>query len=97
MLAPLREELALYPAGRDREGGPVWTLHDPARNAFFRLPWDVVEILGRWGHGAAEAVAEAVRRETVLDTTAQDVEEVADFWSAISSSPPLRPVPPRIS
>lgn len=79
MLAPLREELALYPAGRDREGGPVWTLHDPARNAFFRLPWDVVEILGRWGHGAAEAVAEAVRRETVLDTTAQDVEEVAEF------------------
>jgi putative peptide zinc metalloprotease protein len=78
-LAPLREELALEPGPRDAGGAPSWTLHDPASGRFFRLGWLEFEILSRWDIGAPAAIAERIACETVLDPTAEEVEEFARF------------------
>lgn len=38
-LPPLREDLRLLPGPSGEDGAPTWTLHDPARNRFFRIGW----------------------------------------------------------
>jgi putative peptide zinc metalloprotease protein len=79
LLPPLREELALYPGPRAVDGSPTWTLHDPARNQFFRIGWPEFEMLSRWDAGSAETLAERVRSETTLDLASEDVGDVARF------------------
>lgn len=78
-LPPLREELALYPGPRALDGSPTWTLHDPARNQFFRIGWPEFEMLSRWDVGDAAALVERVRHETTLDLAPEDVGDVARF------------------
>jgi putative peptide zinc metalloprotease protein len=78
-LPPLREELALYPGPRAIDGSPTWTLHDPARNQFFRIGWPEFEMLSRWDVGTAAALAERVRSETTLDLQGEDVGDLARF------------------
>jgi putative peptide zinc metalloprotease protein len=79
MLPPLREELALYPGPRALDGSPTWTLHDPARNQFFRIGWPEFEMLSRWDAGDPLALLERLRAETTLDLEAEDVGDVARF------------------
>jgi putative peptide zinc metalloprotease protein len=78
-LPPLREELALYPGPRALDGSPTWTLHDPARNQFFRIGWPEFEMLSRWDTGDAATLIERVRTETTLDLADVDVGDVARF------------------
>ncbi len=78
-LPPLREELLLHPGPAANDGSPSWTLHDPARNRFYRLSWPAFEILSRWDAGDAAAVAAAVGAETTLQVTAEDVSATAEF------------------
>lgn len=79
MLPPLREELALYPGPSALDGSPTWTLHDPARNQFFRIGWPEFEMLSRWDAGDAATLVERIRGETTLDLEAEDVGDVARF------------------
>jgi putative peptide zinc metalloprotease protein len=79
MLPVLREELALYPGPRLADGQPSWTLHDPVRNAFFRIDWLTFEILNRWQLNDARAIADAVASETTLHPELEDIEGVARF------------------
>jgi len=78
-LPPLREEIALHPGPTALDGAPTWTLHDPARNQFYRLGWREFEILSRWDSGTAEALAERLGQETTIDADAEDVLDVARF------------------
>ncbi len=78
-LPPLRDELDLFPGPRAADGSPTWTLHDPARNRYFRLGWPAFEILTRWPAGDAESVADQVSRETPLEVGTDDVNAVARF------------------
>jgi putative peptide zinc metalloprotease protein len=78
-LPPLREELALYPGPRALDGSPTWTLHDPARNQFFRIGWPEFEMLSRWDTGDAATLVERIRAETTLDLADVDVGDVAHF------------------
>lgn len=78
-LPPLRQELGLYPAPPQRDGSPVWSLHDPSANRFFLIIWPAFEMLSRWSLGTAEAVAEAVTMETTLEVEAGDVTSLAQF------------------
>src|SRR6266566_5183776 len=78
-LPALREELALYPGPRLADGQPSWTLHDPVRNAFFRIDWLTFEILSRWPLADAGAIAEVVARDTTLHPEMEDVEGVVRF------------------
>jgi putative peptide zinc metalloprotease protein len=75
----LREELTLYPGGAAPDGSPTWTLHDPARNQFFRIGWNVFEILQRWHLADTAKIIAAVKKETTLEIDRQDVEAVATF------------------
>jgi putative peptide zinc metalloprotease protein len=78
-LPRLRPDLRLSPGPQARDGGPSWSIFDPARNAYFRIGWAAREILARWGLGRVGAVAEAVNRETTLTIDDEDVQDFARF------------------
>lgn len=79
MLPPLREELALYPAPRQHDGHPAWTLHDPPRNRYFQIDWLTFEILSRWSLGNPTLIAEDVADTTPLQAESDDVDAVTRF------------------
>ncbi len=78
LLPALRDELSLHPGPASLEGSPTWTIRDPVRNRYFRIGWAAFEALIRWG-GTAGEVAEAVRAETTIDMSDDEVVEVAKF------------------
>ena len=80
-LPDLREEIALHPGPTALDGSPTWTLHDPARNQFYRLGWREFEMLSRWDSGSPANLIARLRRETTLDVEPEDVEEMAKFLS----------------
>jgi putative peptide zinc metalloprotease protein len=70
---PMREDLHLYPGPRTQEGAQTWTLHDRARNRYFKMGWLEFEILRRWKRGNVEAIAAGVTAETALECRPADV------------------------
>ena len=78
-LPALRQELSLYPGPIQDDGSPSWTLHDPSANRFYRLGWASFEMLARWSLGRVDAVVAAVRGETTLAITAEDVQALVEF------------------
>jgi putative peptide zinc metalloprotease protein len=78
----LREEIDLHEGPRLRDGQPTWTLHDPARNQFFRVDWQTFCILGHWGLDDPAKICAAVAGETPLRPDVEDVKHVADFLAA---------------
>jgi len=78
----LREELALLPGPVLADGQSSWTLHDPARNVFFRIDWPTFEILQRWGVDDAAAIAADISSATTLHLEDSDVRRVVQFLSA---------------
>jgi len=78
-LPPLREDLALLPGPAARDGQPTWTVHDPARNQFFRIDWLSFEILSRWSLRDPALIAESIRTATTLQAMPEDVLAVARF------------------
>jgi putative peptide zinc metalloprotease protein len=81
-LPPLRQELALFPAPPQRDGSPVWSLHDPAANQFYLITWAAFEMLSRWNLGTPKAVSTAVNQATTLNVEDQDVEALVPFLEA---------------
>lgn len=75
----LREEIDLHEGPRLRDGQPTWTLHDPARNQFFRIDWQTFCILGRWHLDDPRRICAEIAAETPLRPDADDVQHVADF------------------
>lgn len=75
----LREDLALLPGPSLPDGQPSWTLHDPARNLFFRIDWPSFEMLSRWAMGDGQRIAHAIARDTTLSLDADDVTGLARF------------------
>jgi putative peptide zinc metalloprotease protein len=78
-LPPLRQDLGLLPGPALGDGQPSWTLHDPARNLFFRIDWASFEILQRWALQDPQAIADDVAAHTTLQLAPQDVAEVGRF------------------
>ena len=64
VLPPLREDLVLHQGAAQNDGAPSWMIEDPLRGRFFRIGWLEYEVLQRWYLGNAQAVAEAVSRQT---------------------------------
>jgi len=81
-LRQLREDIALYRGPTRRDGSPTWTLHDPARNRFFRIGWLEFQLLSAWGGGTVGRVVEQVRQSTTLRASAPRVLELIQFLSA---------------
>lgn len=80
-LQPLREDLHLQEGARLADGQPSWTLHDPARNTFFRIDWPTFEIISRWSLADAELIASSVTTTTTLTIDVDSVEQVGLFLS----------------
>jgi putative peptide zinc metalloprotease protein len=78
----LREEIDLHPGPRLRDGQPTWTLHDPARNQFYRIDWQTFCILGRWDLDDPQRICDAVAAETPLRPEVEDVQQVGEFLAA---------------
>lgn len=78
-LPALRRDIQLYRGAAAGDGSPTWTLHDPARNLFFRLGWMEYEILSRWRLASVRALAAAVCRETTLAIGPGNVQALVDF------------------
>ncbi|WP_417068914.1 site-2 protease family protein [Niveibacterium terrae] len=78
-LPSLREELALLPGSRLKDGQPSWMLHDPVRNQFFQIDWLSFEILSRWSLDDPEAILDALHATTTLRATAADIEGMLVF------------------
>jgi len=79
VLPLLREDLDLYHGPRNQDGSPTWTLHDPARNLFFRIGWLEFEILSRWDTRSADKLVQRVNRETTLNVDESHIENLAQF------------------
>lgn len=75
----IRQDLNLYPAGEDDTGAPIWHLHDPAANLFYRLDEHTVELLALIGHRSAAEISEAANRFIRHQTTDEEVEELLEF------------------
>ncbi|MBV8776761.1 MAG: peptidase M50, partial [Alphaproteobacteria bacterium] len=78
-LPPLREEIGIFPGPTALDGSPTWTLHDPARNQFYRLGWREFEILSRWDSGSPANLVARLRRETTIDVEQDDIEDLVKF------------------
>ncbi|MFM2051020.1 MAG: hypothetical protein RL682_1511, partial [Pseudomonadota bacterium] len=78
-LPRLREELRLLPAAANHDGSPAWMVQDPVNNRFFRIGWLDFEVLLRWSHGTAAAIAKAVSMETTLRIDETDVDALLTF------------------
>lgn len=78
-LPTLRQDLELQPAPAAIDGSPTWTLHDPATNRFYQLGWMAFEILSRWHLGNANAIIDAIKRETTLPATDEDLFSILQF------------------
>lgn len=80
-LPSLREELALLPGPALADGQPSWTLHDPARNRFYRLDWATFEILHRWHLNDSASILDDLGQTTPLHLETADVDQVLRFLS----------------
>jgi putative peptide zinc metalloprotease protein len=78
-LPALRQDLDLMPGPTLADGQPSWTLHDPARNQFFRIDWPTFEVLQRWALDDPQAIAADISQATTLQMSAQDVIDVVEF------------------
>lgn len=73
-LPALRQELSLTRGAPASDGSPTWMLHDPAANRFYQLGWPAFEMLSRWPLGDAQAIVEAINRETTLTVGPDDLD-----------------------
>lgn len=48
-LPEIRQDLAIYPAEHDIDGSPVWHLHDPLANKYYRMNEKDIELLALFG------------------------------------------------
>jgi len=78
-IAPLREDIDLYPGTRGSEGLPTYVLHDRWRNKFINIGWLEFEMLKRWHLKDPQAIANAVCEQTTLYAEAEDVVALTDF------------------
>ncbi|MBC7906661.1 MAG: HlyD family efflux transporter periplasmic adaptor subunit [Rhodospirillaceae bacterium] len=78
-LPPLRDDLRLYPGPEGRDGTPSWTIHDPARNRYFRIGRAAFEMLARWGVGDPAQVLARTQAETGLSVDQGDLIQMAEF------------------
>ncbi len=61
-LPPIRRDLRLLPAAPEPGGAPMWTIHDPVRDRFFRIGALARDLLARWSAGRPDAVLAQVTR-----------------------------------
>ncbi len=79
LLPSLREELAIEPGPRLRDGQPSWTLHDPVRNLFFQIDWPSFELLSRWHLRDPQQLLKEINSATTLDLDPDALQQLLTF------------------
>jgi putative peptide zinc metalloprotease protein len=79
-LPSLREDLKLLNAAPNRDGSPAWMVQDPVTNRFYRLGWLEFEVLSRWHFRSPELIMRAVREDTNLQPSNDDVMQMLGFF-----------------
>jgi putative peptide zinc metalloprotease protein len=80
VLPSLREDLKLLVAAPNRDGSPAWMVQDPVTNRFYRLGWLEFELLSRWHFRAPELILRAVREDTQLQPSQDDLLQMLGFF-----------------
>ena len=75
----IRQDLNLYEAGEDQDGGRIWRLHDPLANRFYQLNERDVELLALVGHRSANEIAENTGSLGDQEVSEGEVIELFDF------------------
>ncbi|WP_211826937.1 HlyD family efflux transporter periplasmic adaptor subunit [Kistimonas asteriae] len=75
----LRQDLELLPGEPEVDGSPVWLLHDPLSNRFFRLGEAEVDILSCLNGSDAETVAQKAASRSGYIVSVADVETIFAF------------------
>lgn len=80
LLPTLRSDIQLNEAPPEPEGGPAWTLYDPAGNKYYKIGWLEFECLRRFDQckNAAELVA-LMEKETPLHPDEDTVAALVSF------------------
>ncbi|MBC7951107.1 MAG: HlyD family efflux transporter periplasmic adaptor subunit [Rhodospirillaceae bacterium] len=78
-LPPLRDDLRLFPGPEGTDGTPTWTIHDPARNRYFRIGRAAFELLARWNMGDPAALLARTQAETGLSVDEDDLDDMVHF------------------
>ena len=61
-LPRLREDLQIMKAGPSYAGAPTWVLHDPVASKFFRLTFEMFQVISLWNRSkTALALADNIR------------------------------------
>lgn len=75
----VREELTIKPTSNDHNGSPLWIIHDPTINQFYRISWLDYELLSRWNLININHIVNNVNLETTLTISADDVNDLIAF------------------
>jgi putative peptide zinc metalloprotease protein len=78
-LPKVRQDLMIYPAEADADGTPLWHLHDPLANKFYRLEERDVQLLAIVGHRSAAEVSYIANKYLKTKVDEADVEELVGF------------------
>ena len=78
-LPPLRPELRVIPAARDRGRGRGWLVHDPVRHRHFRIRPEMARLLSCWDAGTVGGVIAAMARRFDQACEPEDVLAAAEF------------------
>jgi putative peptide zinc metalloprotease protein len=80
VLPSLREDLKLMAAAPNRDGSPAWMVQDPVSNRFYRLGWLEFELLSRWHFRSPELILRAVKEDTQLQPSQDDLLQMLGFF-----------------
>lgn len=75
----VRQDLTLYEAGFDADGVPIWHLHDPLANKFYRLEERDVELLALIGQRNVQEVVDSAQRLLATDVSPEEIEDLVNF------------------
>lgn len=81
-LPPIRQDLQLCEGGRSRSGAPVFVLHDPLANRFFRLDEMMVVVLADWPLGDIHTVCARATKRLGRVVNEGDIETILHFLGA---------------
>ncbi|PCJ40593.1 MAG: hypothetical protein COA71_10125 [SAR86 cluster bacterium] len=78
-LPEIRQDLALYPAEHDIDGAPLWHLHDPLANKYYRMNDRDVELLALFGQKATKNLKRLNQLVIGNKVDKEELEELEQF------------------
>lgn len=82
-LPPLREDLQILRGGTSYSGAPVWVVLDPIRNRFFRVTYEMFQLLSLWNRSQSfNQLNHALQRRFGRETDPEEISTVMRMLDA---------------